>query len=221
MSIILENTINRLISSSPNTTNFTIFCPTERAFLNIFPKYQDPPYRLIQYHVVPLKLNKNILETYYPRRSKLKTLLPDHNIITTTLPYFEIVSINNVDIAEWDVYNDGRVIVHGVDEFFDPALEILFYPNNRDVDSSSGMEKKIEEMRYGFTFGDYVDYWIKNPQLMVQLIWLILEVGCLIIGLCYIVHCCVLQAEDYMDDNNEDDTYVVLEEDEIKVALLA
>ncbi|KAL3331734.1 hypothetical protein AABB24_032376, partial [Solanum stoloniferum] len=147
MSIILENTLNNFISSSPNTTNFTIFCPTEKAFLKIFPKYQDPPNRLIQYHIVPLGLNKNVLETFFHRGSKLKTLLLDHSIVVTKLPRSEKVSINNVDIAEWDVYNDGRVIVHGIEEFFDPALEtLLFYGHN--IGSSSGVEKKTEQKTY-------------------------------------------------------------------------
>lgn len=185
MSIILENTLNNLIcSSTNNTTNFTIFCPTEKAFLKIFPKYQDPPYRLIQYHIVPLELNKNILETFFLRGSKLKTLLIDHSIVVTTLPRLEKISINNVDIVEWDIYNDGRVIVHGIDEFFDPSLETLFF-YGRDIGSSSNVEKKIEET-YGFTFRDFVDYWLKHPQLIAQLIWLHMVVGFIIVSLCYI-----------------------------------
>lgn len=186
MSIILETTLNNLISSSPkNTTNFTIFCPSEKAFLKIFPKYQGPPKRLIQYHIVPLELNKNILETFFHRGSKLKTLLLDHSIVVTTLPKLGNISINNVDIIEWDVYNDGHVIVHGIDEFFDPMLEILIY-HGRKIGSSFNMEKKIENKTYGFTFRDFTSFWIKHPQLIARLIWLHIEVGFIIVCLCVI-----------------------------------
>ncbi|XP_070044829.1 uncharacterized protein [Nicotiana tomentosiformis] len=203
MSIILENTLNRLISSSPNTTTFTIFCPTEKAFLNIFPKYPGPPYRLIQYQVVPLKLNKENLEfSRHKNSNKLKTLLPGHHIIITTLSHDENVSINDVNVVEWDVYNNGCVIVYGVDEFFDPALKILVYPN-RDIDSSSNVEKSIEKKKYGFKFEDYVEYWFKNPEYIFQLTLLLMEVGVAIVFICYIMHYCILENEDYIDDDVE------------------
>ncbi|KAF5176474.1 hypothetical protein FRX31_033939 [Thalictrum thalictroides] len=35
--------------------------------------------------------------------------------------------INGVEIKQWNLYNDGSVIVHGVDNFFDPAYQTILY----------------------------------------------------------------------------------------------
>lgn len=80
-----------------------------------------------------------------------------------------------------DVYDDGRVIVHGVDEFFDPALETLFF-YERNIDSSRSDVDKT----YGFTYRDFIDYWLKHPYSIAQLSWLHMEVGFVIAWICYI-----------------------------------
>ncbi|KAF7153150.1 hypothetical protein RHSIM_Rhsim01G0019500 [Rhododendron simsii] len=144
MSIILQGTLSSLLlpfENTLNTTTFTIFCPPDKAFFT--PKYPQPPWTLIQYHIVPSNLDRESLESSLRFESKIDTLLPGHPLVVTTAPHSGRASINDVKVTEWDMYNDGHVIVHGVEDFFDPAFQTLLYPwydsNNRS--NKNGINK--------------------------------------------------------------------------------
>ncbi|KAM1223820.1 hypothetical protein FF1_042698 [Malus domestica] len=62
-------------------------------------------------------MDKDTREATFRHGSKLDTLLPYHPLLVTSL----------ATVTEWDVYNDGRLIVHGVEDFFDPAFQTLRY----------------------------------------------------------------------------------------------
>ncbi|KAH7546828.1 hypothetical protein FEM48_Zijuj01G0242400 [Ziziphus jujuba var. spinosa] len=104
---------SRTLSDKGYQVMSTIF----QVFLNDL----NPPLTLLQYHVVPSKLDGHALESL-PHGSKIDTLLLGHPLVVTTLPTDEFASINGVKVAERDLYNDGGLIVHGVDNFFDPAF---------------------------------------------------------------------------------------------------
>ncbi|KAH7861872.1 hypothetical protein Vadar_032021 [Vaccinium darrowii] len=145
MSIILQSTLSSLLSSE-NTTTFTVFCPPDKAFFT--PKYPQPPLTLIKYHIVPTNLDRESLESSLPYESKIDTLLHGHPLVVTTSPLRRHASINDVKVTEWDIYNDGRVIVHGVEDFFDPAFQTLLYPwydsnNNKNRDNNKGIETMV------------------------------------------------------------------------------
>ncbi|KAH0989400.1 hypothetical protein GBA52_000883 [Prunus armeniaca] len=127
---ILEAVIMPAIQSLNHTnTTFTLFCPRDQAFFN--PKYPQPPLTLLKYHIVPFKFDRDTIEAYVGHGSNVRTLLPGHPLVVTSLPTrtgASYASINRVKITEWDVYNNGRLIVHGVEDFFDPAFQTLLYP---------------------------------------------------------------------------------------------
>ncbi|KAH7860825.1 hypothetical protein Vadar_018437 [Vaccinium darrowii] len=138
MSIILHHTLSSLLSSE-NTTAFTVFCPPDKAVFA--PKYPQPPLTLIKYHIVPSILDRESLESSLSNESKIDTLVPGHPLVVTTTPHSHNVSINDVKVTDWDIYNDGRVIVHGVEDFFDPPSETLLYPwydsnNNKGIETT-------------------------------------------------------------------------------------
>ncbi|KAF7152482.1 hypothetical protein RHSIM_Rhsim01G0018300 [Rhododendron simsii] len=129
MSIILEGTLSSLLlpfENTLNTTTFTIFCPPDKAFFT--PKYPQPPLTLIQYHIVPSNLDRESRESSLEYESKIDTLLHGHPLVVTTAPHSGHASINGIKVMEWDLYNDGSVIVHVVEDFFDPAFQTLLYP---------------------------------------------------------------------------------------------
>ncbi|KAH7860803.1 hypothetical protein Vadar_018172 [Vaccinium darrowii] len=145
MSIILQATLSSLLSSE-NTTTFTVFCPPDKAFFT--PKYPQPPLTLLKYHIVPTNLDRESLESSLPYESKIDTLLRGHPIVVTTSPRRRHASINDVKVTEWDIYNDGRVIVHEVEDFFDPAFQTLLYPwynsnNDKNGDNNEGIETTV------------------------------------------------------------------------------
>ncbi|GMP68634.1 hypothetical protein CsSME_00028188 [Camellia sinensis var. sinensis] len=128
MSLILEQTLPTLIPFEvTHNTIITIFCPLDNAFLSS--KYPQPPFTLLQYHVAPLKLDTKALQLSLPYESKVDTLLSHHPlVVTTTRHHSDCTSINGVKVTDWDIYNDGHVIVHGVEDFIDPAFQTLLYP---------------------------------------------------------------------------------------------
>ncbi|KAH7861196.1 hypothetical protein Vadar_022923 [Vaccinium darrowii] len=127
MSSILQGVLSSLLPSKDTNTTFTIFCPPDKAFFA--PEYPQPPLTLLQYHIVPSILDRESLESSLSNESKIDTLVPGHPLLVTTTPHSRNASINDVKVTEWDIYNDGRVIVHGVEHFFDPLFWCLSFPS--------------------------------------------------------------------------------------------
>ncbi|KAK3017050.1 hypothetical protein RJ639_006981 [Escallonia herrerae] len=154
MSLILRQTLEETsipYAVNPNTT-FTIFCPPDEAFLAL--KYTHPPVTLLQYHAVPLKLDKKSIELSFQLGSKLDTLLPGYPLLVTRPPNGGHVFINEVRITEWDVYRDNRFIIHGVEDFFDPALQTVI-KEMRKLDPN-GVDLMLCRSTYG------VEYEVQN-----------------------------------------------------------
>ncbi|KAI8017952.1 putative fasciclin-like arabinogalactan protein 20 [Camellia lanceoleosa] len=150
MSLILEQILPTLIPFEVNhNTTITIFCPLDKAFLSS--KYPQPPFTLLQYHVAPLRLDREALQSSLPYESKVDTLLPHHPLVITTTPHHsDRASINGVKVTDWDIYNNGHVIVHGVEDFFDPAFQTLLYPwydgrvTKNEIESRTGKDSNTE-----------------------------------------------------------------------------
>lgn len=59
--------------------------------------------------------------------------------------------LNGVKVTEWNLYDDRGLIIHGVDNFFDPAFQTLIYPwldvkNQVHAEVSSGFSWVIKEL---------------------------------------------------------------------------
>ncbi|KAK9130270.1 hypothetical protein Sjap_010757 [Stephania japonica] len=102
-----------------NKSTITIFSSTDDAFLASH--FTQPPMSLLEYHVVPRKVEEEDLESLIPAGFKLDTLLYGHSLHVTSSR--NTSSLNDVKIKEWDVYNDGHVLVRGVNEFFNPSFK--------------------------------------------------------------------------------------------------
>ncbi|KAM1055391.1 hypothetical protein ACFX2I_028898 [Malus domestica] len=124
MSLTLDMVLD---ATNPNAT-LTLFCPQDKAFFKS--KYPQPPLTLLKYHAVPFKMDKDSMEASFRHGSKVDTLLLGHPLVVTSLPASThgYASLNLVKVTEWDLYNNGRLIVHGVEDFFDPAFQTLRYP---------------------------------------------------------------------------------------------
>ncbi|KAF5749380.1 hypothetical protein HS088_TW04G01349 [Tripterygium wilfordii] len=114
----LEATLSSLIGKK--NSSFTIFCPKDSAYASL--RYAPPPPTLVAYHITPnnlqredLELRSDTLRMY----SRIDTLLPGHPLVA---------QLNLVNIIDWNIYDDGRVIVHGIDGFFDPSVQAILFP---------------------------------------------------------------------------------------------
>nr|DAD45478.1 TPA_asm: hypothetical protein HUJ06_003708 [Nelumbo nucifera] len=131
MSMTLELALSNLIPTHEFFNNkdiktLTIFCPSDKAFTSPNFKYTGPPLTLLRYHVALENLDREVLETSQLHWSKVDTLLPGHPLVVTSVNRH--ASVNDVKISYWNLYNDGHVIVHGVEDFFDPAFQTIWFP---------------------------------------------------------------------------------------------
>ncbi|KAM2629316.1 hypothetical protein TB1_028323 [Malus domestica] len=151
MSLTLDMVLDAI---NPNAT-LTLFCPQDKAFFDS--KYPQPPLTLLKYHAVPFKMDKDSMEASFRHGSKVDTLLPGHPLVVTSLTAgtHGYASLNLVKVTEWDLYNNGRLIVHGVEDLFDPAFQTLRYPQYdmvaKDVVSSGGVSW-LKEATLGMFF---------------------------------------------------------------------
>ncbi|KAM2613814.1 hypothetical protein TB2_028511 [Malus domestica] len=147
MSLTLDMVLDAI---NPNAT-LTLFCPQDKAFFDS--KYPQPPLTLLKYHAVPFKMDKDSMEASFRHGSKVDTLLLGHPLVVTSLPAgtYGYASLNLVKVIEWDLYNNGRLVVHGVEDLFDPAFQTLRYPQYDVVakDVSSGGVSWLKEKTLG------------------------------------------------------------------------
>ncbi|CAB4295746.1 unnamed protein product [Prunus armeniaca] len=106
-----------LLSQSPS---LTIFASTDAAFSHS----GQPPLNLLQFHIIPLYFSLRSLKSL-PFGAKISTLLSDHSLSVTTLAYDPRVSLNNVPITVSPIFDDGSLIIFGIDRFLDPHFRIL------------------------------------------------------------------------------------------------
>ncbi|KAL4612506.1 hypothetical protein ACB092_08G204600 [Castanea dentata] len=112
MALTLELASHTLLPHSPS---LTIFAPTDAAF----DRLGQPPLSLIQYHLLPLAFSFQSLKSL-PLGAKILTVLPRHSLIVTASSSDDYVSLNNVTVRGQPVYDDGSLIIFGIDKFFNP-----------------------------------------------------------------------------------------------------
>ena len=114
MALTLQLVSNTLNLDSPTAT---IFAPSDHAFV-----YSGQlPLLLVQYHILPIRLSPEAIKTL-PFGTTIPTLLPNCSLNITTSHFDDKVSINDVMIDVKAVYDDGSVIIYGIDEFFNSSL---------------------------------------------------------------------------------------------------
>ncbi|XP_008350997.3 putative fasciclin-like arabinogalactan protein 20 [Malus domestica] len=112
MAMTLELVSESLIPQSPS---LTIFAPPDSAFT----KSGQPALSLLQYHFCPLPLPLQTLKSL-PPGTKIPTLLSGHSLSVTTPPSGVPISLNNVKITSGSpIYDDGFLIIFGIENFFD------------------------------------------------------------------------------------------------------
>nr|XP_023913943.1 putative fasciclin-like arabinogalactan protein 20 [Quercus suber] len=112
MALTLELASHTLLPHSPS---LTIFAPADTAFNRL----GQPPLSLIQYHILPLAFSFQSLKSL-PLGAKISTVLPRHSLIVTASSSDDCVSLNNVTVRGQPVYDDGSLIIFGIDKFFNP-----------------------------------------------------------------------------------------------------
>ena len=116
MALTLELVSNTLNLDSPTAT---IFAPSDPAFVHS----GQLPLLLVQYHILPIRLSAEAMKALTSGTS-IPTLLPNCSLIVTASHSDGKVSINNVMIDVKAVYDDGSVIIYGIDKFLNSSFQI-------------------------------------------------------------------------------------------------
>ncbi|XVE71709.1 hypothetical protein DITRI_Ditri10aG0173600 [Diplodiscus trichospermus] len=92
-----------------NNNTINIFVPPDDSFID------DAYWKRLEYQFVTAKVDKEAFDSgSIGIGSELLTCDVDgKNVIVNGFG-----SINNVTITDWNIYNDGHIIVHGVQDFF-------------------------------------------------------------------------------------------------------
>ncbi|XP_062111051.1 putative fasciclin-like arabinogalactan protein 20 [Humulus lupulus] len=101
------------------TPSLTIFAPVDDAFK----KSGQPALSLLRYHFCPLTLPPETLKSL-PSGTKIPTMLPGRTLTVTNSPSNSETSLNKVKISRRSpIFDDGSLIIFGVQEFFDPSFQ--------------------------------------------------------------------------------------------------
>ncbi|CAK7338118.1 unnamed protein product [Dovyalis caffra] len=104
-----------------NNNTVTIFAPPDEAF-----RFES--WIILDYQFVTSKVDKEAFDTgSISEGSKLLTCDLHYDLTVSEVP--DTVTgaypcINNVTITQWDIYNDGHILVHGVENFFNPRYKV-------------------------------------------------------------------------------------------------
>ncbi|XP_061990926.1 putative fasciclin-like arabinogalactan protein 20 [Rosa rugosa] len=114
MALTLEVVSQSLVPKSPS---LTIFAPPDSAFK----RAGQPSLSLLQFHFAPLALPLQTLKSL-PAGTKIPTLLSGSSLVVTSPSSGTGISLNGVRVttAASPIYDDGFLIILGVEDFFDP-----------------------------------------------------------------------------------------------------
>ncbi|KAK7357682.1 hypothetical protein VNO80_16977 [Phaseolus coccineus] len=126
MALTLEVVAETLLEQSPSAT---VFAPSDSAFK----KSGQPSLDLLRFHLAPLPLTPSSLRLL-TAGAKIPTMLSGQSLTVTTSSSDRLTSVNNIKLTQSPIYDDGSLLVYGIDKFFDPNFQL---PISSDSDSNS------------------------------------------------------------------------------------
>ncbi|XP_015075895.1 putative fasciclin-like arabinogalactan protein 20 [Solanum pennellii] len=113
LELIADTVISRATKNSLTGSALTIFSPPDSSFSD----FGQPSLSHILLHFSPVSISLSSLQSL-PFSSKIPSLSPSSSLYVTSVGSDSRVSINNVEIVGSPIYDDGYVIVFGIEDFF-------------------------------------------------------------------------------------------------------
>ncbi|XP_044503374.1 putative fasciclin-like arabinogalactan protein 20 [Mangifera indica] len=135
----------------------TIFAPSDLAFV------QSGRLSLLQlqYHISPLQLYRNTLKSL-PFGTRIPTLLSNHSLIVTTSDFNAPCSINGIFIDESPLYDEGPLVIYGMNAFFDTSFHFTtstsfsaHEPSPPPTTIVNNFSSQSELKQYGFEVAEF------------------------------------------------------------------
>ncbi|KAL0538699.1 hypothetical protein IC582_022854 [Cucumis melo] len=111
MALTLELIAESLLSQS---NSITIFSPPDTSFV----QSGQPSLSLLRFHFLPLYLSPGSLRSF-AFGTKIPTMLPSQSLTVTTPQSDSVISLNRVKVSSSPFYDDGLLVVYGIEKFFD------------------------------------------------------------------------------------------------------
>ncbi|XP_028757778.1 putative fasciclin-like arabinogalactan protein 20 [Neltuma alba] len=152
MALTIEVVAKTLLLQSPS---LTVFAPSDSAF----GKTGQPSLDLLRFHVAPMPLPAQSIRLL-PSGAKIPTMFDKNSLVVTTPPSDRRISLNNVRVNISPIYDDGFVIIYGIERFFDPNFKYVpphrrSHPNpacgatNETVSSSNSSKEAVRALNAG------------------------------------------------------------------------
>ncbi|KAG6601254.1 putative fasciclin-like arabinogalactan protein 20, partial [Cucurbita argyrosperma subsp. sororia] len=116
MALTLELIAESLLSQ---TNSMTIFTPSDTAFV----QSGQPSLSLLQFHFSPLYSSPESLKSL-ALGTKIPTMLAGRSLTVTSSRSDSKVSLNGVKISNSPLYDDGSLVVFGIDKFFNLIFQV-------------------------------------------------------------------------------------------------
>ncbi|XP_050230804.1 putative fasciclin-like arabinogalactan protein 20 [Mercurialis annua] len=111
----------RTIVPPPLPDSLTIFCPSDA----VFTYSGQPSLNLLRFHLSPFSISFNSLKSL-PYGSKIPSFWANHSlVVTSNSNTVDEVEVNGVKINGFSAYDDGSLVIFGIDKFLDPNFQIL------------------------------------------------------------------------------------------------
>ncbi|GAV79470.1 Fasciclin domain-containing protein [Cephalotus follicularis] len=107
----------------PPSPSLTIFSPSDHTFA----LSGQPSLSLLQFHFSPQYFPLQTLKSL-PSGTHIPTFFSNHPLIVTTSPSTYKISINGVKINETPIYDNGSLLIFGIDKFLDPSFRFVPEP---------------------------------------------------------------------------------------------
>ncbi|KAK7343458.1 hypothetical protein VNO77_12217 [Canavalia gladiata] len=142
MALTLEIVAETLLEQSPSAT---VFAPSDSAFR----KSGQPSLDLLRFHFAPLTLPPASLRLL-PADTRIPTMLPGQSVTVTTSPSDRVTSLNNIKLTGSPIYDDGFLLVYGIERFLDPSFQFNSQRPNPNSNSSCSGKNHTQSSSYSF-----------------------------------------------------------------------
>lgn len=148
MSLTLQVTSEAVLTSQCRSA--TVFAPPDYSFT----RSGQPSLSLLRFHFSPLALSVESLKTL-PYGTKVPTLFDGKSLTVTSFASDDRISLNDVKLSRWPIYDDGSLVIFGIESFFNPEFSSAVQIRNPSFDVGCVvMNDYPKTTSKGFMFGE-------------------------------------------------------------------
>ncbi|KAL1828945.1 hypothetical protein DCAR_0208223 [Daucus carota subsp. sativus] len=148
MSLTLQVSSEAVLTSQCRSA--TVFAPPDYSFS----RSGQPSLSLLRYHFSPLALSVDSLKSL-PYGTKIPTLSAGKSLTVTSFASDDRISLNDVKLSRWPIYDDGSLVIFGIESFLNPEFTSTIQIRNPSFDVGCVVVNDYPNtLSKGFMFGE-------------------------------------------------------------------